>query len=413
MARALSRLSGQTQLDRLFAIEEKVGAFGRAQREELARQRQQIASLDATLPSLASAETVRHVEERLEQIERQLAHQDRLYSNALERAGLLDEQGAADRRFARRIEEILSRDRTILVGPWTGEVGFELIYWIPFVRWVVATYGLDPARLVVVSRGGTSSWYGSIAHRYVDVFDFFTPDEFRVATEEARKQRRVGSFDAEVVTRIVERERLGRVDLLHPGLMYRLLMPFWKDIAPMARVERYSAAARFERSEHPVLRDLPSDYVAARFYFSECFPDTAENRAFVATTLEAVSRRVPVVLLNTPFHADDHQDAAAPIRGVKEIAADHLTPAQNLATQSAVIAGARGFVGTYGGYSYLAPFCGVTSLAFYSERTFKAHHLHVAQQCFSRLGPATVIPLDVTAAAALRQSWLGAMAAVP
>ncbi len=36
-----------------------------------------------------------------------------------------------------------------------------------------------------------------------------------------------------------------------------------------------------------------------------------------------------------------------------------MTPERNLAVQTAVIARARAFVGTYGGYSYLAPFCGV------------------------------------------------------
>ena len=35
--------------------------------------------------------------------------------------------------------------------------------------------------------------------------------------------------------------------------------------------------------------------------------------------------------------------------------------------QTAVIAGARAFVGTYGGYAYLAPFCNVPAIAFYSD----------------------------------------------
>jgi hypothetical protein len=79
-----------------------------------------------------------------------------------------------------------------------------------------------------------------------------------------------------------------------------------------------------------------------------------------------------------------------------------MPPARNLAVQTAVIAGARAFVGTYGGYSYLAPFCGVSSLAFYSERTFKPHHLHVAQRIFERLGGPSVLPLDVAALPAVR-----------
>src|SRR5205085_757963 len=34
-----------------------------------------------------------------------------------------------------RMARIAAGQQPILVGPWTGEVGFELIYWAPFVRW--------------------------------------------------------------------------------------------------------------------------------------------------------------------------------------------------------------------------------------------------------------------------------------
>ena len=36
-----------------------------------------------------------------------------------------------------------------------------------------------------------------------------------------------------------------------------------------------------------------------------------------------------------------------------------MTPENNLAVQTEVIRGAEAFVGTYGGFSYLAPLCGV------------------------------------------------------
>ena len=70
-----------------------------------------------------------------------------------------------------------------------------------------------------------------------------------------------------------------------------------------------------------------------------------------------------------------------------------LAPERNLAIQSAVIGRARAFVGTYGGYAYLAPFYGVPALAFHSVRSFKLHHLHAAQRVFDGLGAATVIIL--------------------
>ena len=152
-----------------------------------------------------------------------------------------------------------------------------------------STYGFPPERLIIVSRGGVHAWYSGLATRYVDVFSLFSPEEFRSATEEAKKQRRVGAFDAEVVKRIVETHDLGRVELLHPGMMYRLFMPFWREVATATRVERYSEYSRIAAVDDPVPSNLPADYVAARFYFSDCFPDTAANRAFVSSTIDAVS----------------------------------------------------------------------------------------------------------------------------
>ena len=352
------------------------------------------------------ADALRALERRVEDLQKLLEDQDRSVSEALERMGVLDEQGIADRRFTRRMEALLCHKRPVIVGPWTGEVGFELIYWIPFVRWVLRRYQIPADRLWVVSRGGTRSWYGDLAARYVDAFEFFSPDEFRTATAEAKKQRRVGAFDAELVERVTSAHQLGRPELLHPGLMYRLFMPFWKDLASIARVEKYAAYDRLAAPDDPVLRDLPRDYVAARFYFSGCFPDTAANRAFVSATIDAISRQAPVVLLNTPFAVDDHRDAESPGGRVSSVGS-HMAPVRNLAVQTAVIARARAFVGTYGGYSYLAPFCGVPSLAFYSEPSFKVHHLQVAQHVFARLGGPTVVPLNVSAVPALRLALSG------
>ena len=42
----------------------------------------------------------------------------------------------------------------IVIGPWIGEVGFELLYLIPFLNRALRTYKLEDRRLVVVSRGG-------------------------------------------------------------------------------------------------------------------------------------------------------------------------------------------------------------------------------------------------------------------
>src|SRR5512139_232013 len=86
------------------------------------------------------------------------------------RAGVEAELEWAEQRVIERLERIARGRGPVIVGPWTGEVGFELLYWIPFLRWALDKYGVAPDRVVIVSRGGTEHWYDGLAGQYVDVF---------------------------------------------------------------------------------------------------------------------------------------------------------------------------------------------------------------------------------------------------
>ena len=80
-----------------------------------------------------------------------------------------------------------------------------------------------------------------------------------------------------------------------------------------------------------------------------------------------------------------------------------MTPQTNLAVQTEVIRHAEAFVGTYGGFSYLAPLCGVNTLAFYSHASgFRVDHLEVAKRVFSALRCGTFTEVDLRATNALR-----------
>ena len=78
-------------------------------------------------------------------------------------------------RVEREIAQVCAGSGPIIAGPWLGEVGYEALYWLPFLRWVQDRYRIRPERLTVVSRGGVEHWYEGIAARYVDLFDLVTP----------------------------------------------------------------------------------------------------------------------------------------------------------------------------------------------------------------------------------------------
>jgi len=273
---------------------------------------------------------------------------------------------------------------------------------VPFVAWFKQAYDVDPQRLIVVSRGGVAPWYAHVASRYVDILSFASPEEYREATNLAKKQRGVTRFDAVVLRRIIRDAHLGRVRVLHPQYVYRLFWEFWKGRVPARRVTQYSAYSAFRSvaaDDRPP--GLPPSYVAARFYFSNAFPDTPENRAFVRDVLGSLAEVTDVVLLNTPFSLDDHHDFAAGAHP-RIHTVGSMAPERNLAIQTAVIQGAQAFVGTYGGYAYLAPLCRVPSVAFYSTDLFFRHHLDLAQQMVRDLGLGSLVTLHTRDAGVLR-----------
>ena len=66
-------------------------------------------------------------------------------------------------RLERGPRRIAAGSETIVAGPWLGEVGFELLYWVPFLRWFAGAFRVAPQRLLIVSRGGTATWYRPFA----------------------------------------------------------------------------------------------------------------------------------------------------------------------------------------------------------------------------------------------------------
>jgi hypothetical protein len=377
--------------DRLAALERLVRKLDEAGRTHAA-------AVDARLAKLADQVTQQPTAKDL----RELRQAVRALANRDERQ-VLDEIG-----------RMAASGRPIVVGPWTGELGFELLYWIPFLEWVRRHWSIAPERLVVISRGGVASWYGVDEAQYSDIFTFLGPDAFRQAVaDEKRKQRHVAPLDRRVIDAVAARRGVGEAELLHPGLMFRLFAPYWSDEAGYARIDQFT---RYRLLEPPADRagveNPPAgSYVAVRFYFSECFPDTPEHRAFAQTVVASLAERTPVVLLNPGFSVDEHQDWTPAMGGRIQTITAGLSPDRNLAVQSAVISGARAFVGTYGGYSYLAPLLRVPALAFFSRATFKRHHLYAAERAFDQIGAAALTLIDV-AEAAVVQSALGALIAV-
>jgi hypothetical protein len=331
---------------------------------------------------------------------------------ALSRLSAVDAPSEEAVAVPRVLHRIARKDRPIIVGPWVSEVGYELLYWIPFLQWVTSRRLLDADRLVVVSRGGCAAWYRGVTPRYVDLFDYYTPEQFRQrseqrATDGRQKPRTMTEFDRNTIKLVRQGAHLAHCDLLHPMYMYRLFNGFWQSRAAVNAVENFTMFKPLRVESGHLAGRLPDDYVAVRFYFNDVFPDTDVNRRFVAELLNGLAETTDVVLMNPAADLDDHRDVPVAARGRIHSIAHLITPRSNLEIQSAVVARARAFVGTHGGLSYLAPLLGVKSLSFYSEmRPFTVRHLEVARRVFSGGPYGSYVALDVNDLDTLRATHL-------
>ena len=298
----------------------------------------------------------------------------------------------------REIEAVVNRAETIVAGPWLSEVGFEALYWVPFLRWVKAAFRVEPSRVVAVSRGGVASWYRDIADRYVEIWDHIDPADFARRTGErgATKQLEVSAFDREVV-HVVERVAGTRVAVLHPSLMYRLFSLFWSGQRAQSFLDAHT---RFEAIPPAAVLDaagLPREYVAVKFYAARSLPDTPDVRRTLAWFVDSLAERTHVVLLDTGLVLDEHTDYAFGPTGRVISARSWMAPNNNLAVQTQIIASAQAFVGTCGSVAWLAPMLGVNTSAVYMDPKWLHAHLGVMLRACHRTGAGHFAALDLRA----------------
>ena len=243
------------------------------------------------------------------------------------------------------LEEIQQGSGPVFVGPWVDSSGLELLYWIPFLRWIVHTYGLKPERLMVLSCGGERDWYGPLAHRHLDARTLFSPEELERWTsrtvpqsEQDPKQAVISSLDQEIVDRAVRAFDISDHQLLHPWSFFRVLRRLQKDRA----LEKLGEILTFDACEPSSRADSghqPGSYVAVAPGFTPALPQNDENQGLMQRVLAELSAGHAVLVVDGP-------------------------PAQ----QTTVLSRAKAFVGAYGDLAILAAACGTPATAYYSER---------------------------------------------
>ncbi len=312
-------------------------------------------------------------------------------------------------QFDSWLEEATAGDDPLIAGPWVSEVGWELLYWIPFLRWAVRKRPEIKDRLVVISRGGVASWYRGIARHYIDAFELMSVDEMSARRREEEGERRAlmktprrpaPELNSLLVQRACAQFGIERHQIVDQAMVFRIVQNFACE--PLGEIESRLLFEPIKAPPPPPDIDLPDGFIAVRFYSGPAIPNRRAANV-VGPLIETLARLAPIVLLDPGLKLDEHRDLS--LDSWDAIRFPPLDPAKNLGVQTSIIARSALFVGSYGGLSYLGPLLGVSTLALLIGRsdskslpmpadtrradrpfTYGHFHLAIARRAFSEPG---------------------------
>ncbi|PJF38533.1 MAG: hypothetical protein CUN55_17010, partial [Phototrophicales bacterium] len=180
-----------------------------------------------------------------------------------------------------------------------------------------------------------------------------------------------------------------QLELIHPSLMYTWFLPFWRGAWGHRMIANELKFMALPKPSKDVLHKMglaDEPYVAVKFYKSGCLRQNEQSERIISDLIERLTREYKVVVLDTEFRVDDH--SGYHIRESDRVVnlARYCTAENNLALQTEVVAHAEAFYGTYGGFSYLAPLCGVNSYNYYDSMRaiLMGGHAEVAEKAFNQ-----------------------------
>ena len=275
--------------------------------------------------------------------------------------------------------------RRVWFGPFVGEVGYELLYWRGFVAASIDRLGLHPADVGVISRGGVRGWYSSMVSNYSDLYSIggealvqdLQTDTYPIAFDHRHKS---------LVTMINGSRRYW----IHPNLMHQAIAEFKSFPERLSRLENVIAHRpitsedlllanpEVARTWSVILRKLPKEFVTVKFYSGSNLNNTKYVDR-ITRTLIALARDVPLIGLGMTVTTGSHSDWTSKFPGVQHVLGA-IDPSINLGIQSLLISHSMGFLGTYGGFSYLPLYLRVPSLVVKDGETLQKPCHQVMEQ---------------------------------
>lgn len=266
-----------------------------------------------------------------------------------------------------------NKNSVIFLGPWLGEVGPELQYWIPFIQNLLKRDLFKRQKIIAVSRGGVDVWYANITSNYIDLFDHLSPGEYQKIRSEvlknSQKQVNIHPMEKLLIEKIAKHEKITSYHLIHPSFMWKTIVRWLQEKITLEKM-LYTLDYQPITSINPQYKNyidslkLPKQYFVVRFYTNSVFKVTYGVIAELNELIYMISRTKPVILLQTNYNLDDHKTIKlSTINNVIKL--ESKLPARiNLGIQTELVRRSEGFIGTNGGFSLLPGMLGKPVLSF-------------------------------------------------
>lgn len=293
----------------------------------------------------------------------------------------------------RRQPVVSAGTQPIILGPWLGEVGPELQYWIPFLQQLKHSGAFGNRRLIAVSRGGVSSWYQQLTSEYIEIFDYKDKTAYQAVRAERSTEKQFDWTTGErnLVKTITDQFDITEYDTLHPGAMWLRILPYFKEQQGLSTLLDQLQFQPINQTSLQRPANLPERYIAVRFYQSDLFPATPDNQQFLADLLQQLTQHHTVVALVTNSQLNEHAQFPMPSNSQVQTVVIDQELKRNLGLQTQIIAHADAFVGTYGGLTILPGLLGKPCFGFIGadlgeQRAIHFRHEAVTQHLYQSVG---------------------------
>jgi hypothetical protein len=290
------------------------------------------------------------------------------------------------------INELVCRYDNIVIGPWFSELGFELLYWIPFINSLFIEKTFANKNVVTISRGGVDEFYSFLPGRHFNLLEHYSQENWSKITSDiwrdlgGLKQSKMVKQEVGMLLKLkteLNFNQNSRTLVIHPSLMFSLFRPFWRN-------KTWSVDLISKELNFPNFSKQESGSFGAVKIYSR--PSLSISEASAKSIKEFLAKeKIKLMIISSDSYKDDHE-----VLVLDRIENSILVPIDeyenNLKLQLDVIKKSSASYTTYGGLSYYALYLGKSSFGFFTDSSkFDLQHLKVAGLLEAKFGSQLIL----------------------